>query len=106
MQFDTSSPVPKVMFSPVAAVDPDDVAAIQQQAKGAMAETCVKMNVYQADEAAAPAARAPAVEPEAPPTYGDAEETVQEPVLRETKKPDATAPTDVPDIIKKWSKKG
>ncbi|MFN5117805.1 MAG: hypothetical protein ACK5JJ_06865 [Cyanobacteriota bacterium] len=106
MQFDTSSPVPKVMFSPVAAVDPDDVAEIQRQAKSPMAETCVKMNVYQADEAAAPASRAPVAEPEAPPVYDDgAGESAPEPTLRESKKPEAAASADVPDIIKKWSKK-
>ncbi|MFO0000130.1 MAG: hypothetical protein ACK559_03290 [bacterium] len=95
-----------MMFSPVAAVDPDDVAEIQRQAKSPMAETCVKMNVYQADEAAAPASRAPVAEPEAPPVYDDgAGESAPEPTLRESKKPEAAASADVPDIIKKWSKK-
>ena len=107
MQFDTSSPVPKVMFSPVAAVDPDDVAEIQRQAKSPATEACVKMNVFQADEAGTRTST-PAAEPEAPPVYASDKEAepVQEPTLRESKKSEPAAGGDVPDIIKKWSKKG
>ncbi len=116
MQFDTSSPVPKVMFSPAAAINPDDVENIQRQAKSAIAENCVKMNVYQADDANTSGRRGASkqqamFEPEAPPVFDSTEsegdESVQEPVRRESKKTTSDAAgSDVPDIIKKWSKKG
>jgi hypothetical protein len=112
MQFDTSSPVPKVMFSPASAINPEDLEDIQRQAKSATAENCVKMNVYQADDASPSrqVSRAPAPEPEAPPVFdsteSDVDETIQEPVRRESKKSaDNSSGPDVPDIIKKWSKK-
>lgn len=109
MQFDTNSPVPKLIFSPAAAVSPDDIADIQRQAKSPQAENCVKMNVYQADEAGAPRKAAAVEEPEAPPAHvdSDVEEVVEEPTLRKAERNAAPqdASADVPDIIKKWSKK-
>jgi hypothetical protein len=84
MQFDTKSPVPKVMFSPVSAIDDSLLPALEAQSNSQAAENAVKLNVYQADEGEAPA--------------------VPEPTLR---KPDKeTVPAeDVSDVIKKWSKK-
>jgi hypothetical protein len=112
MQFDTSSPVPKVMFSPASAINPDDVEDIQRHAKSTIAESCVKMNVYQVDDTNSnrQASRQAAPEPEAPPVFdsteSESDEPVQEPVRRESKKPaDTSSGSDVPDIIKKWSKK-
>jgi hypothetical protein len=97
MQFDTKSPVPKLLFSPAAAVPDEDFEAILRQKTSTAAETAIKLTVFQQDEAAAPAAAEvimPAAEDEAP-------------VVRETKKAEAVAPTgDVSDVIKKWSKKG
>jgi hypothetical protein len=97
MQFDTKSPVPKVLFSPVAAVEEADYDTIARQRNSAAAEAAVKLTVYQADEAeAAPAA------PAAPEQVAS-----EEPKVRETaKKPEATiASGDVADAVKKWAKK-
>jgi hypothetical protein len=106
MQFDTSSPVPKVMFSPAAPVSAEDIEIIQRQKATKVAENCVKMTVYQADDNASPAAPAPAA-----PVVAEAqmdlplEGEVVEPVLRESKAQPAGAGADVPDIIARWSKK-
>ena len=105
MQFDTKSPVPKLLFSPVEAIKPEWVPIIERQAASAAAEDAIKLTVYKQDggfPAAIPFVRevpvevaAPALEPE----------VVEEPVLRETKKPEAAAGGDVSDVIKRWSKK-
>jgi nicotinamide mononucleotide adenylyltransferase len=85
MQFDTKSPVPKVMFSPVSAIDDDMLSIIDAQAKSSAAESAVKLTVYQADES---------------------ESTeIPEPVLRKSDKVETGQPADVSDVIKKWSKK-
>lgn len=92
MQFDTKSPVPKVLFSPIAPISQETLEIIQQQAKTPAAEAAVKLTVFQAEES------------------GDAkgEEAIEvaEPVVREAvKKADAPPSGDVSDIVKKWSKK-
>jgi hypothetical protein len=84
MQFDTKSPVPKVMFSPVSAIDDSLLPALEAQSNTQAAENAVKLNVYQADEGEAPA--------------------VPEPTLRKSDKETVPA-EDVSDVIKKWSKK-
>ena len=95
MQFDTKSPVPKLLFSPAAVVPESDVEVIQRQKETKSAENAVKLTVYQQDEG----------EEVAAPVVGEA--VIEEPVIRETKKTEAAAPTgDVSDVIKKWSKKG
>ena len=93
MAFDTKSPTPKVLFSPVGAVDESDLETIARQAKSPAAEAAIKLNVFQTDEGTTAAA------PEAQP------ETVEEaPVKRESKASGEKA-SDVSDIVKKWSKK-
>ena len=47
MQFDTKSESPKVLFSPSAAVDVNDMEVLQRQAKSMAAEQAVKLTVYQ-----------------------------------------------------------
>lgn len=94
MQFDTKSPVPKLLFSPSAVVPENDVAIVQQQKETKAAEGAIKLTVYQQDEGEEPAA------PVAATVVGD------EPVIRETKKAEPTPSADVSDVIKKWSKKG
>lgn len=90
MQFDTKSPVPKLLFSPVAVVPESDVEIIQLQKETKAAENAVKLTVYQQDEAEVAA-----------PTV------LSEPVVRDSKKiEDAPPSADVSDVIKKWSKKG
>jgi len=92
MQFDTKSPVPKLLFSPVGVVPEAAVHAVQTQKESSAAENAIKLTVYQQDEADG------ATEVTAPAT--DA------PFVRESKKPEASPTSDVSDVIKKWSKKG
>ena len=91
MQFDTKSPVPKLLFSPVGVVPEAAVHAVQTQKESSAAENAIKLTVYQQDEADG------ATEVTAPAT--DA------PIVRESKKPEASPTSDVSDVIKKWSKK-
>lgn len=86
MQFDTKSPVPRVMFSPISGVEPDDVETLTAQSKSAAAEAAIKLNVYQNDES----------EPAAP--------AVTAAKVREAKKPPAQM-ADVSDVIKEWTSK-
>lgn len=105
MQFDTKSPVPKLLFSPVEAIKPEWVPIIERQAASAAAEDAIKLTVYKQDggsPAAIPFVREVPVEVTAP---APEPEVVEEPVLRETKKPEAAAGGDVSDVIKRWSKK-
>ena len=99
MQFDTKSPVPKLLFSPVGVVPETDVDTIQRQKESPAAENAIKLTVYQQDEGtevATPAAQAEEVA-----------DSSDEPVLRETKKTEPVAASgEVADVIKKWSKKG
>jgi hypothetical protein len=96
MQFDTKSPVPKLLFSPAAVVPEGDAETVQRQKETKAAESAVKLTVYQQDEGEAP---------EGPITTGPA--AMAEPVVRESKKTENAAPAaDVSDVIKKWSKKG
>ena len=88
MQFDTKSPVPKVLFSPVGVVPEDDTDTIKRQRESAAAENAVKLNVYQAEE-----------QPNFAPAASD------EPKLREPKKAETPPSGDVSDVVKKWSKK-
>ena len=48
MQFDTKSPVPKVLFSPVAAVDPEIVPALNSQAASSAAENAIRLKIGRA----------------------------------------------------------
>ena len=94
MQFDTKSPVPKLLFSPIAAVDESDIEVIARQRSSSVAEAAVKLTVYQADEGdtSGPIVTGPAA--------------LEEPKLREpAKKAEATATGDVTDVVKKWAKK-
>jgi hypothetical protein len=92
MAFDTKSPTPKVLFSPVAAVPEEDLEIIAQQAKSPAAELAIKMSVYQVDNAESVEA---------------VEEVTQvdEPVKRASVATPAFTEKDTSDVIKKWSKK-
>ena len=96
MAFDTKSPTPKVVFSPAGKVPDEDLPTIASQAKSAVAEAAVKMNVYQVDstgDVEVPSHRNEVVEDEAPP------------VKVESKKAATTDEKDISDVVKKWSKK-
>ena len=110
MQFDTKSPVPKLLFSPVAAVPEEQLEIIKRQGKSAEAENAVKLTVFQQDEGEAPAkAYAPvhaAPTDTAPAEAAEVVEGEAEPVLREAKKTEApTAAVDAASLINKWKKK-
>jgi hypothetical protein len=91
MQFDTKSPVPRVVFSPVSGINPNDLDTLTSQSKSATAEASIKLTVYQNDETEVAAAAAPA--------------PAKEPKLRETKKQTAAPAADVSDVIKEWTSK-
>lgn len=90
MQFDTKSPVPRVLFSPVSAINPDDLDTLTQQSKKSAAEAAIKLTVYQTDEAGAEAPAAPAAV-----------------VVKPSKKTAPSAPpaADVAEVLKEWTKK-
>lgn len=92
MQFDTKSPVPKLLFSPVGVVPESDIDTIMRQRESSAAENAVKLTVFQSDEqSTGPIVTGPAA--------------LEEPKLRETKKAEAPASGDVADVVKKWAKK-
>ena len=72
MAFDTKSPTPKVLFSPVGAVPDADLEIIARQAKSPAAEAAIKLNVYQTDEG-----NALAMASAQPETVEEAEEPVK-----------------------------
>ena len=92
MQFDTKSPVPKVVFSPVGAVPEEHLEIIARQAKSAAAESAINLNVYQTDSEGE--------------SQSNQIETVEEagPVKRESKATTDDKAADVSDVVKKWSK--
>jgi hypothetical protein len=86
MEFDINSSVPRLLFSPMAAVPADVRDVVARQSKAFAAENAIKLTVYKAEAAAE--------EPEQP-----------EPNVRQTKAPTAEKAEDVSEIVKKWSKK-
>jgi hypothetical protein len=86
MQFDTKSPVPRVLFSPAAGVNADDVEVLAKQAKSTAAENAVKLSVFQTDEV-------------------EVAEAAPAPKVRETKKAAPTAPVDVANVLDEWASK-
>lgn len=97
MQFDINYPVPRLLFSPVAAVPDDVYEIVRRQSTSKSAENAIKLTVYKSDsqgeEAEAPA-------------QPSGVEVVEEPVKRETvRQASAATAEDVSDIVKKWAKK-
>ena len=90
MQFDINAPVPRLLFSPEAAVPQELREIISNQGKSMAAENAVKLTVYKTDSDGA--------EPEQP-------EAVKEPTVRETKRREPEKAEDVSDIVKKWTRK-
>lgn len=89
MQFDTKSPVPKLLFSPVAAVPTEDVEKVQLQKSSPAAEAAIKMTVYQTDE-----------------ETSSKEVTEEAPKLRESpSKSEEVQSSNAADVVKKWAKK-
>lgn len=99
MQFDINYPVPRLLFSPAAAVPEEMYEVVRQQGKSPAAENAIKLTVYKADNSG---------EGEAPAQPAEATtDTVDAPVKRETARKATSAETaeDVSDIVKKWAKK-
>jgi hypothetical protein len=98
MQFDTNSPVPRLLFSAAAPTPVEDLETIKNQGQSASAVSAVKLTVFQQDEGDngmfPPAATPPEEAAEAP-----------EATLRDSKKAEPVETADVSDVLKKWSKK-
>lgn len=90
MQFDIKSPVPRVLFSPVSAINADDLDVLTAQSKKPAAESAIKLTVYQSDEGEALTEVAPA----APAAQ----------LVKQTKKA-APVSADAADVLKEWTKK-
>lgn len=98
MSFDTKFPAPRVLFSPVGIVPPEDLGIVKRQGESDAAENAVKLTVYHRDEAEAPAPAAEAV--------NEVVEEVAEPVVRQqTAAANPEPEKDVSDTIKKWASK-
>ena len=110
MQFDTKSPTPKLLFSPVGVLTPEQIADVEQLAKSATAEGYIKLTVYQPKEEGEAPAQAQATQQTAPPAPADpstlpqSDVAVDQPTLRAEPAP-MLKPTDVSSIVKKWSVK-
>jgi hypothetical protein len=103
MQFDTNSPVPKLLFSAAAAVPTEELETIRDQGLTNAAINAVKMTVFQQDEG-----KGEGAEPAAyvDPYDAPAPQEAAEPVVRESaKKAEAPAESDMSDVLKKWGKK-
>ena len=108
MQFDTKSPTPKLLFSPVGVLTPEQIAEVEQQARSATAEGYIKLTVYKPkEEGEAPAPQVQQATPPAPAdpsTLPQSDVAADQPTLRAEPAPIAK-PTDVSSIVKKWSVK-
>jgi hypothetical protein len=110
MQFDTKSPTPKLLFSPVGVLTPEQLVDVEKQAKSQTADNYIKLTVYkpkEEGEAPAPQAAAPQAQPVATPqTASDVQSdvVVEQPTLRAESAP-IQKPNDVSSIVKKWSVK-
>lgn len=98
MQFDPKSSVPKLLFSPAAAVNAEDIEVLQKQAKSSAAEQAIKLTVYQTDSKAEEPVK------QAQPEPVQADEVVEEPVVRKESEPVEKA-NDISDIMNKWATK-
>jgi hypothetical protein len=100
MQFDINYPVPRLLFSPAAAVPDSMYEVIKQQGKTKGAENAVKLTVYKSDKTEEE------VEAPAQPETVSSTDAVEAPIKRETaRKVTTETADDVSDIVKKWAKK-
>lgn len=121
MQFDTKSPVPKVLFSPVGAVNPNDYPIIEKQAQSEVATNAVKLSIYKpTDEVEAPAQpqveapaqpqvqaqpQAEAPQPLSAETLPQSDVDAEQPQLKDSGSNEVKKPVDISNTIKKWSVK-
>jgi hypothetical protein len=106
MQFDTKSPTPKLLFSPVGVLTPEQLADVEKQAKSQTADNYIKLTVYKPkEEGEAPVAPAPQAAAQPTQATSDVQsDVVAEPTLRPEPAP-TQKPSDVSSIVKKWSVK-
>jgi hypothetical protein len=105
MQFDTKSPTPKLLFSPIDSVQPQDIPSVEKQGASQAAESAVKLTIYQPkQQEEVPEVLQPKLEEVTPQSTAPQSDVVAEPTLRETQ-PQAPKVTDVSNIINKWSVK-
>lgn len=94
MQFDPKSSVPKLLFSPIAAVNPEDIELLQRQGKTPAAESAVKMTVYQTDSK-----EETTEQPRQVVLQTEADEVDEPEVVAKAK---AEKANDIADIMNKW----
>jgi hypothetical protein len=99
MQFDPKASTPKVLFSPAAAVNADDLEVLQRQGKSAAAEQAVKLTVYQNDSTSEEEVIPPQV------VSAPVADVMDEPVLRSTEEAKPQTVNNANDVMKKWSVK-
>jgi hypothetical protein len=110
MQFDTKSPTPKLLFSPVGVLTPEQLADVEKQAKSQTADNYIKLTVYKPKdegEAPAPQVATPQAQPVATPQAASdvqSDVVIEQPTLRAEPAP-TQKPNDVSSIVKKWSVK-
>lgn len=108
MQFDTKSPTPKLLFSPVGVLTPDQLSEVERQAKSQTADNYIKLTVYKPkEEGEAPQVQATTTQaqPTAPtPDVAQSDVVIDQPTLRAEPAP-TQKPNDVSSIVKKWSVK-
>jgi len=96
MSFDTSSPVPKLLFSPVGVVPPEDMDTVQAQGKSDAAQRAITLTVFQTDEGEAS---------EEPASPASLEPTVRAAEGGESKPAAASGDGDLKALLGKWGKK-
>lgn len=98
IQFDTKSPAPKLLFSPVTAVPDELLESLKNQGKSPAAEDAIKLTVFQSDTPVEAPVLVKAVAAE----VVVAEEAPSEPKVREKK---TAQPTSSEDLLSKWASK-
>ena len=111
MAFDTKSPTPKLLFSPVSAIDGGDLDVLLRQSKSSSAEAAIKLTVYQVDSSEQEVDNTEFVPTKSTASTSAPVDVVDsfddEPTLREsiTQGQSSDKPKDVSNIVNKWAKK-
>lgn len=108
MQFDTKSPTPKLLFSPVGVLTPEQLTEVERQAKSQTADNYIKLTVYKPkEEGEAPQVQATTTQAQpttSTPDVAQSDVAIEQPTLRAEPAP-IQKPNDVSSIVKKWSVK-
>jgi len=108
MKFDTKSASPKLLFSPVGTISPQDLPIVEKQSKSDAAARAIELRIFKKKEQEAPAVAAPAEPPMPKKELTEQSElALPEPVLRKQGSATESNKVDeVPEILRKWQKKG